>query len=219
MLTILKRAGDWGVNALLPHIILSPVTWAFVISVGAGVIAMLRSELIIILAVGTFCLLLSICSILTILTGNAYLLRVISPKYKLVLRKTDPIVGYNNEQFTFCPRLKVQNLGNFPIEIDYSELEWSVNGYSGFEKIDNHKRLIIQPKTIEILEGPTYLVQEPPDDKSVILLQTDINAVIRYGRLSQLKFVHIVNYRLSCVYKATVDLLVWLDQIHVKRLA
>lgn len=219
MLTILKRAFDWGVNALLPHIILSPVIWAFVISVGAGVIAMLRSELILILAIGTFGSLVSICSILTILIGNAYLLRVISPKYKLVIRKADPIVGYNNEQFTFCPRLKVQNLGSFPIEIDYSELEWSVNGYSGFEKIDNYKRLIIQPKTIEILEGPTYLVRKPPDEKSVMVLHTDINANIRYGRLSQLKFVHDVNYRLSCSYTATVDLLVRLHQTHVKRLA
>lgn len=196
---------------------MSPVTWTIVLSIGTGVVTLLNTDTFLIAGLSTLGVLFAITLIYAILILNVHYQELSSARYKIVVRKSDPGIFSEEENFTLIPCIEIENVSDFPIEIDYSNIRWEIDGLTGVEKVYTPKTRVIQARSVEILRGPTFDTPKPEEDVWVDL-EIFVSAVIGYGKVNRLKYEHCAAYILACSYNSNEDFELQLRQISVKSL-
>ena len=128
-----------------------------------------------------------------------------SPKYKLEFEAFPAIVEFGEKAFALTPRLKVINLGYYPIHVDSSETRWSINNRTGTDDADKLMVGVIPAQGWQWLNGSRFeveSVQSPNDLKEVLCI---VELKMKYGKPNNIKFEHIAKYRLHYMYDARLN--------------
>ena len=121
--------------------------------------------------------------VLVILAQNSIRRALSSPKFKIVVEAAQPHHWGEGDIQKVQGVLLIKNLGNFPIQVDASEVIWSMNGRTGEERVDILKTAIVSPLGQQLLRGPVFSRNwKQLEPGEVVKAMIDIHVKISYGK-------------------------------------
>ncbi|MEP0313607.1 MAG: hypothetical protein ABJL57_07550 [Hyphomonas sp.] len=186
----------WIRDEAVSQVFTSAWFWAFAATGVAAMTGLLQSLPILWVYLGS---LSALAIVFVLLAANSVRRSLSSPKFKIVVETMNPSHWPDGQMQKIKLYLIFKNLGNFPIEVDCSQVDWSMDGLGGVEKKDVQQTAIVPPVGQQILHGPIFnriLVVPTNDESKAVKIKVCVD--VTYGVPGNLKYVHRQDYTLNC---------------------
>ena len=204
-------------DEIVARLLSSPFFWGIVIGGATAFAAWTRNAPIDLIILGT---LAAVTLVFVLLGANSVRRSLSSPKFKIVVEAAQPLHWGESDIQKIQGVLLIRNLGNFPIQVDCTDVKWVMDNRTGEERADILKTAIVSPMGQQFLNGPVFSRNwQTLAEAEVFRANIDVNVVIKYGKPGNLKYEHNVPYSLSMTLSSQGNSTAWIGQKSIGRLA